>query len=107
MLKPGGATLQRMFRLNTYLRRPHRQPSQPFSATCGELSFTLSCATLLPAQNNWFQPSILKQPELAKAFRSVDDRYAAIVDEWVRLAFRQRRCRLVDHDAPAAPFRHF
>ena len=68
---------------------------QPLSATCQELSSSrmlprltaaaLFFATLLPAQNNWFQPSILKQPELAKALQSVDDRSAAIIDEWIRL----------------------
>src|SRR5271163_3812207 len=42
-------------------------------------------ATLLPAQNNWFEPAIVKQPAVAKALQSVDDRSAAIVDEWVRL----------------------
>src|ERR1017187_5401085 len=41
-------------------------------------------ASLLPAQN-WFQPSLLKEPAVAKALASVDQRSSAIVDEWVRL----------------------
>jgi acetylornithine deacetylase/succinyl-diaminopimelate desuccinylase-like protein len=45
----------------------------------------LVSAALLPAQNNWFQPAILQQPAVAKALQSVDDRSAAIVDEWVRI----------------------
>jgi len=39
----------------------------------------------LAAQNSWFQPSLLQQPEIAKALRSVDARADGIVDEWVRL----------------------
>jgi tripeptide aminopeptidase len=42
-------------------------------------------AALLPAQNNWFQPAILKEPAVAKALQSVDDRFSGIVDEWIRL----------------------
>jgi tripeptide aminopeptidase len=42
-------------------------------------------ATLLPAQSNWFQPAMLKEPAVAKALRSVDERSSAIVDEWVHL----------------------
>jgi tripeptide aminopeptidase len=45
----------------------------------------LFSAVLLPAQNNWFQPAILKQPAVAKALESVDGRFSAIVDEWIRL----------------------
>jgi tripeptide aminopeptidase len=46
---------------------------------------TFLLAALLPAQNNWFQPSLLKEPAVAKALQSVDDRSSAIVDEWVHL----------------------
>jgi tripeptide aminopeptidase len=46
---------------------------------------TFLLAALLPAQNNWFQPSMLKEPAVAKALQSVDDRSSAIVDEWVHL----------------------
>jgi tripeptide aminopeptidase len=46
---------------------------------------TFLLAALLPAQNNWFQPSMLKEPAVAKALQSVDDRSPAIVDEWVHL----------------------
>src|ERR1700691_1846375 len=42
-------------------------------------------AAVLPAQSNWFQPAMLKEPTVAKALRSVDDRSSAIVDEWVHL----------------------
>ena len=45
----------------------------------------LMIATLLPAQNNWFQPDILKHPAVAKAMQSIDDRSTGIIDEWVRL----------------------
>jgi acetylornithine deacetylase/succinyl-diaminopimelate desuccinylase-like protein len=40
-------------------------------------------AALLPAQNNWFQPSILDRPDVAKAVQSIDDRSSAIIDEWI------------------------
>lgn len=46
---------------------------------------TLAFAALLPAQNNWFQSASLNEPGLAKAIQSVDDRSAAIIDEWIRL----------------------
>src|SRR5450755_2658456 len=39
----------------------------------------------LCAQNGWFQPSLLAQPEVRKALRSVDERAADIVEEWIRL----------------------
>src|ERR1700691_1426908 len=42
-------------------------------------------AAVLPAQSNWFQPAMLKEPTVAKALRSVDDRSSAIIDEWVHL----------------------
>jgi acetylornithine deacetylase/succinyl-diaminopimelate desuccinylase-like protein len=37
------------------------------------------------AQSGWFQPSLLERPEVQTALRSVDDRQAAIVDEWIKL----------------------
>ncbi len=37
------------------------------------------------AQTNWFQPALLERPDVRKAIQSVDDRSAAIVDEWIRL----------------------
>ena len=49
--------------------------------TVSALLFTF----LLPAQNNWFQPAMLKEPTVAKALQSIDDRSSAIVDEWVHL----------------------
>ncbi len=45
----------------------------------------LSLAASLTAQTNWFQPDLLKQPAVAKALQSVDDRATGIVDEWIRL----------------------
>ncbi len=39
----------------------------------------------LSAQNNWFQPSLLQQPAIAKALHSIDDRSTGIIDEWIRL----------------------
>ena len=50
-----------------------------------------SCAVLLllsvpaGAQTGWFQPSLLDKPDVRKATQSIDDRAAAIVDEWIRL----------------------
>src|SRR3984957_13996747 len=41
--------------------------------------------TLLHAQSSWFQPSLIEKPELKRALQSVDDRGAAIVEEWIRL----------------------
>jgi tripeptide aminopeptidase len=46
---------------------------------------TLFFAPLLAAQNNWFQPGMVKQPAVAKALQSIDDRSSIIVDEWIRL----------------------
>ncbi|SPF56107.1 Peptidase M20 [Candidatus Sulfopaludibacter sp. SbA4] len=45
----------------------------------------LLLALPLCAQNPWFQPSLLEKPEVHKALQSVDDRAAAIVEEWIRL----------------------
>jgi acetylornithine deacetylase/succinyl-diaminopimelate desuccinylase-like protein len=42
-------------------------------------------ATLLAAQSNWFQPAMLNEPAVAKALQSIDDRSAAIIDEWVHI----------------------
>ena len=41
--------------------------------------------SLLCAQANWFQPSLLDKPEMKLAMQSVDARAGAIVDEWIRL----------------------
>jgi len=45
----------------------------------------LLAAPLLCAQEGWFQPSILEKPEVRTALKSVDDRAADIVEEWIRL----------------------
>lgn len=42
-------------------------------------------AALLPAQNNWFDPAMLEQPEAAKAIMSIDERSSAIIDGWIRI----------------------
>jgi acetylornithine deacetylase/succinyl-diaminopimelate desuccinylase-like protein len=42
-------------------------------------------ATPLAAQSNWFQPAMLKEPTVAKALQSIDDRSSAIIDEWVHI----------------------
>ncbi len=65
-------------------------PSFDSSATMVHMPLRLAFAVLffaalLPAQNNWFQPAILKQPAVAKALESVDARSSAIIDEWVHL----------------------
>jgi len=39
----------------------------------------------LGAQTGWFQPSLLEKPEVRMALKSVDDRAADIVEEWIRL----------------------
>jgi acetylornithine deacetylase/succinyl-diaminopimelate desuccinylase-like protein len=45
----------------------------------------LLAASLACAQTSWFQPSLLEKPEVKKAIQSVDDRAAAIVEEWIRI----------------------
>ncbi len=42
-------------------------------------------STALFAQSRWFDPSLLEKPDVKKALRSIDDRAAGIVDEWIRL----------------------
>ena len=37
------------------------------------------------AQSSWFEPALLERPDLKKAFQSVDERAAAIVEEWIHL----------------------
>src|ERR1043165_814442 len=37
------------------------------------------------AQTSWFDPALLERPDVKRAMQSVDDRAAAIVDEWIRL----------------------
>jgi tripeptide aminopeptidase len=46
---------------------------------------TLLFAAYLHGQSNWFQPAMLKEPAVAKALQSIDDRSAAIIDEWIRV----------------------
>jgi tripeptide aminopeptidase len=45
----------------------------------------LTAVSILSAQSSWFQPSLLDQPEMKKALASVDQRAAAIIDEWIRI----------------------
>jgi tripeptide aminopeptidase len=60
-------------------------PMIPSLAAFGLFFEILFFAPLLTAQNNWFQPGMLKEPAVAKALQSIDDRSSAIVDEWIRL----------------------
>jgi tripeptide aminopeptidase len=48
------------------------------------LLFVLS-ASPLAAQTSRFQPALLERPDVKHAIQSVDDRSAAIVDEWIKL----------------------
>ena len=41
--------------------------------------------TSASAQSGWFQSSLLERPDVRDALRSVDDRSAGIVDEWITL----------------------
>jgi acetylornithine deacetylase/succinyl-diaminopimelate desuccinylase-like protein len=45
----------------------------------------LLSTSILQAQSNWFEPSLLAKPEMKKALQSVDERATGIVDEWIRL----------------------
>jgi acetylornithine deacetylase/succinyl-diaminopimelate desuccinylase-like protein len=45
----------------------------------------LFLAALPLAAQSWFTPAILERPDIRKAFQSVDDRSAAIIDEWIKL----------------------
>jgi tripeptide aminopeptidase len=45
----------------------------------------LVAAPQLYAQTSWFQPSLLQRPDVQKAMKSVDDRSAGIVDEWIHV----------------------
>jgi tripeptide aminopeptidase len=45
----------------------------------------LLAASPVCAQNPWFTPSLLQEPELQKALQSIDARAPAIVEEWTRL----------------------
>src|SRR4051812_26387827 len=45
----------------------------------------LAAAVPLAAQTNRFDPALLEQPNVKRALQSVDDRGAAIVDEWIKV----------------------
>src|SRR5271154_4026603 len=60
-------------------------PMIPSLAAFSVFFATLFFAPLPAAQNNWFQPGILKEPAVAKSLQSIDDRSSAIVDEWIHL----------------------
>ena len=49
------------------------------------LTLKLAVTIGLLAQARWFQPSDLQKPEIVQAFKSVDERADAIVEEWIRL----------------------
>ena len=46
---------------------------------------SLVAAAPVFAQGGWFQPALLERPDVRTALKSVDDRSAAIVDEWIKL----------------------
>ena len=58
--------------------------SHDFGLMKGFLAVLLIAAPAV-AQTNWFEPALLEQPDVKKAIQSVDDRSAAIVEEWVHL----------------------
>src|SRR3984885_3519004 len=60
-------------------------PMIPSLAAFSVFFAALFFAPLLAAQNNWFQPGMVKEPAVAKALQSIDDRSSTIVDEWIRL----------------------
>ncbi len=45
----------------------------------------LLAALPLVAQTSWFQPSMLEQPAIKKAYASIDARKDGIIDEWIKL----------------------
>jgi len=49
------------------------------------LLLVLVAGAPLGAQTSWFQPALLDKPEVKTALKSVDDRAAGIVDEWIKL----------------------
>ncbi len=49
---------------------------------CTATLFTIS---LLQAQSTWFDPQMLEQPALRKAFDSVKARESQLIEEWIRL----------------------
>jgi acetylornithine deacetylase/succinyl-diaminopimelate desuccinylase-like protein len=49
------------------------------------VALLLTTAVSAAAQSSSFQPSLLERPDVHKAMQSIDDRSAAIVDEWIRL----------------------
>jgi acetylornithine deacetylase/succinyl-diaminopimelate desuccinylase-like protein len=57
----------------------------PRLTACNLVFVALFFTPLLAAQNNWFEPAMLKGPAVAKAIQSIDDRSSAIVDEWIHL----------------------
>ncbi len=55
------------------------------STPLSPLLFALLLAPAAFGQKSWFDPALLRQPEVKKAMDSVDERAAPIVDEWIRL----------------------
>src|ERR1700685_2076043 len=49
------------------------------------LALALIAITSVSAQTRWFEPAMLEKPEVRAALKSVDDRSAGIVDEWIKL----------------------
>src|ERR1700727_996087 len=49
------------------------------------LALALLALSSVSAQTRWFEPSMLEKPEVKAALKSVDDRSAGIIDEWIKL----------------------
>jgi tripeptide aminopeptidase len=49
------------------------------------VALLLLTASVLCGQSRWFQPSLIEKPDVQKALKSVDDRAADIVEEWIRV----------------------
>jgi tripeptide aminopeptidase len=49
------------------------------------LPLFLLIASQLFAQKSWFEPAMLEKPEIRAALKSIDDRSAAIIDEWIKI----------------------
>jgi len=55
----------------------HRRGAKVVSMLARPTFAAFLFASVLPAQSNWFQPTMLKEPSVAKALRSIDDRSSA------------------------------
>jgi tripeptide aminopeptidase len=49
------------------------------------LGLLLFLVTPICAQKNWFEPAMLERPDVKAALKSVQERSAGIIDEWIKL----------------------